>query len=133
MLQQGTLPDAPGRDVVERVCASCHATEYIIEPPQTVPAWKDTLELMKSYGAEASDEDWKTVTSYIVVNLARLSVNKAPAEDIALVFAVDEQVAAKVVAYRDGQGGFKTVEDVKKAPGLDAARVDTVRERLIFE
>lgn len=130
---QEAFPDAPGRDVVERVCTTCHGAEITTSVQQTAQAWRDTLDLMKSYGATATDAEWKTVADYIVANLAHLGVNKAPAGDLALVLAIGEQDAEGVIAYRDEQGGFKSVDDLKKAPGVDAARVDTVKARLTFE
>lgn len=35
---------------------------------------------MKSYGAAASDEDWKAITEYIIARLAHANVNKVTAE-----------------------------------------------------
>jgi hypothetical protein len=35
-------------------------------------------------------------------------------------------------AYRDQQGGLKTIDDLKKAPGLDAAKIDALKDRLLF-
>jgi competence protein ComEA len=127
------LPDAPGRAVVLRVCTMCHGVEFIVPSERTVQVWKDTLEVMRGYGAEASDEDWKTITDYLIVNLAHLNVNEAAAEEIGLVFAVNEKIAQGVVAYRDKQGGFKTIEDLKKAPDLDPKKIDALKPRLIFE
>ncbi|OFW05018.1 MAG: hypothetical protein A3I61_19095 [Acidobacteria bacterium RIFCSPLOWO2_02_FULL_68_18] len=131
--QDATLPDAPGRAVVEQVCTSCHGVDYIVPSQRTVPVWREAIDAMRSYGAEATDEQWKAITGYIMANLAHLNVNKATSEDIALVFGVEEKVAKGVVAYRDKQGGFKTVDDCKKAPDVDAAKVDTLAPRLIFE
>ena len=88
---------------------------------------------MKDFGAEGSDDGWKTVTDYLVVHLAHLEVNKATAGEIAQVFGVNETIAAGVVAYRDQQGGFKTIDDLKKAPNLDGAKVDALKARLIFQ
>jgi len=59
-------------------------------------------------------------------------VNKATAGEIEQVFGVNETIAAGVVAYRDQQGGFKTIDDLKKAPNLDGAKVDALKARLIF-
>ena len=126
------LPDAPGRAVVARVCTQCHGVEYIVPSERTVPVWRDTIELMRAYGAEASDEDWKTITSYIIAHLAYVNVNTASAEEVGLVFGVDENVAQGVVAYRDTQGGFKTIEDLKKAPGLDSEKIEMLKPRLMF-
>ena len=126
------LPEAPGKAVLLRTCTACHGTDMIVDAPRTVPLWRDTLELMKNFGAEASDEDWKTIGDYLITQLAHLSVNKAPTEDVAQVFGIDQAMAQQVVEYRDKQGGFKTIDDLKKVPQLDAATVDALKARLIF-
>ncbi|NOT24765.1 MAG: hypothetical protein HOP16_01570 [Acidobacteria bacterium] len=130
--QPDRLPDAPGKATVTKVCASCHTLDLIPDSRMTVPNWIATIESMKEFGATASDEDFQTVKDYIVVNFALLEVNKASAKDISQVLRVDEKVAADVVAYREKQGPFKTVDDVKRAPGLDAATLDALAPRLMF-
>ena len=127
------LPDAPGKSVVAKVCTACHGIDYLVPSERTAPVWKDLLDLMKSYGAEATDDEWRTIHDYIMVNLAYLSVNKATADDVAAVFGVSVKIAEEVVAYRDTQGGFTTIDDLKKAPNLDAAKVDALALRLVFE
>ena len=126
------LPDAPGRAVVIRMCTPCHGIDLILDTPRTVPVWNETLDLMKSFGAEGSEANWKTVADYLATHLAHLDVNKATAGEVVLVFGVNEKIADGVVAYRDKQGGFKTIDDLKKAPDLDAAKVDALKARLIF-
>jgi len=127
------LPEAPGKGVLLKVCTLCHGTDMITDTPRTVPLWRDTLELMMSFGAIASEDEWRAIENYLVVNLAHLTVNKAPAGDIGLVFAVDAKVAQAIVDYRDKQGPFKTADDLKKVPGVDPARVDALKPRLIFD
>ena len=126
------LPEAPGKAVLTTMCTSCHGTDVITDAPRTVPSWVDTVLSMKDFGAQGSDEDWKAVTDYIVVNLAHLEVNKSTAAEMAQVLRVSEKVAEGVVAYRDKQGGFKAIADLKQAPGLDATLIDTLAPRLIF-
>ena len=126
------LPEAPGKAVLTTMCTSCHGTDVITDAPRTVPSWIDTVLSMKDFGAQGSDEDWKAVTDYIVVNLAHLEVNKSTAAEMAQVLRVSENVAEGVVAYREKQGGFKAIADLKQAPGLDAATIDTLASRLIF-
>lgn len=128
-----SLPDGPGQAVVQRVCTLCHGTDYITGTERSAPVWRDTLDLMKSYGAEASEEEWKTIADYLVAQVALLNVNAATVAEIGLVFAVDEKVAQGVVAYREKQGGFTSIDDLKKAPGLDPARIDSVKTRLTFK
>ncbi len=130
---QAALPEGEGRAVVEKLCSTCHGLEYVAPSQRSVRNWLETIDLMKSFGAEATDEQWTTITGYIIGTLAVLNVNKGAAEEFGLLFGITETAAQGVVAYRDKQGGFKTIDDLKKAPGLDAARVDALEERLIVE
>ena len=125
------LPDGPGKAVVERICLGCHGAELIL-PERSVPVWRETLELMKGFGAVATDEEWKTIHVYILSNVAYLNVNRGGADDFAAVFLLDAEAAGGVVAHREKAGGFKTIDDLKKAPGLDAARVDAAKDRISF-
>ncbi len=126
------LPDAPGKATVVMVCGNCHTTDLIPDSRMTVANWNSTVEGMKEFGATATDEEWQTVKNYIAVNFALLEVNKAPAKDMSQVLRVDEQVAEEVVAYRQKEGPFKTIDDLKRAPGLDAATLDALAPRLMF-
>jgi competence protein ComEA len=127
------LPEAPGKAVVVMVCTNCHDSSLMTDAPRTIDGWVDVMYLMKDFGATMTEEQSKTVTDYLVTNLALVEVNKAEAAHLQLVLGVNETVAKDVVAYRDKQGGFKTIDDLKKAPGLDAAKVDALKERLIFK
>jgi competence protein ComEA len=130
--QADKLPEAPGKATVVAVCSSCHGSEVMTDAPRTVAGWIDVTLSMKDFGAVATDAEWKTVNDYLIANLALLEVNKAEAAHVQLVLGVTEAVAQDVVAYRDKQGGFKTIDDLKKAPGLDAAKIDALKERLLF-
>ena len=41
-------------------------------------------------------------------------------------------VADALVSYRQQNGPFKTLDDLKKVPGLDAAKVDARKVRVTF-
>ena len=131
--KENVLPDAPAKAVVERVCTTCHGAGEMTSRPRTTAAWREVLELMRGYGADATDDEWKTVTGYIMDNLALLNVNEALADDLGAVLAVDPKTAEGIVAYRDKQGGFKSIDDLKRAPGVDERQLDAVKERLLFE
>lgn len=130
--QVEALPDAPGKALVEQVCATCHGVDLLVPSSRTASQWRDTMGAMKTAGAKASDDEWRTVTEYIMGNLAFLNVNKATVDDIRLVFAVPDKIAQAIVAARDTQGGFKTIEDVKQVPDLDLKRVEALKARLTF-
>ena len=40
--------------------------------------------------------------------------------------------AKAVVTFREKHGNFKSLDDLKKVPGLDAAALDAKKERIVF-
>ena len=128
----GELPNAPGKDVTEMVCGSCHAITYLTELPRSADDWDMVLDLMQQYGAMSSKEDWDTVHKYLFTSLATVQVNKDTAKTLAAVMAADEKVGQAIVDYRTKSGNFKTIDDVKKVPGIDGAKIDALKTRLVF-
>jgi competence protein ComEA len=58
--------------------------------------------------------------------------NKATAKELEATLDVPAAVAEAIVAYRGEKGEFKTVEDVKKVPGLESATIEARKARIVF-
>lgn len=65
------LKDAPGRDVVQNNCATCHSLDY----PRTNSvfmdrkAWESEVnKMIATYGAPIAPEDAKAIVEYLVTN-----------------------------------------------------------------
>ncbi len=129
---QDRFPDGPGKADVIKVCSGCHDAEIILANLKTPGEWNETLQNMATQGAEATPEQWKAIEQYIDVHFAMVMVNKAPADEIQLALDVTPEVAAALVKYRQDKGPFKTIDDVKKVPGIDAAKVDAATSRVVF-
>lgn len=129
---QDRFPDGPGKADVIKVCSGCHDAEIILANLKTPAEWNETLQNMATQGAEATPEQWKLIEQYIDVHFAMVMVNKAPADEIQLALDVTAEVATALVKYRQDRGPFKTIDDVKKVPGIDAAKVDAAASRLVF-
>jgi competence protein ComEA len=129
---QDRFPDGPGKADVIKVCSGCHDAEIILANLKTPGEWNETLQNMATQGAEATPEQWKAIEQYIDVHFAMVMVNKAPADEIQIALDVTPEVAAALVKYRQDKGPFKTIDDVKKVPGIDAAKVDAATSRVVF-
>lgn len=129
---QDRFPDGPGKTDVMKVCSGCHDAEIILANLKTPGEWNETLQNMATQGAEATPEQWKLIEQYIDVHFAMVMVNKAPADEIQLALDVPAEVAAALVKYRQDNGPFKSSDDVKKVPGIEAAKVDAAASRLVF-
>jgi competence protein ComEA len=87
---------------------------------------------MAQLGAEGSPEEWQLLERYLDAQLALIKINSAPAGELQRTFDVPSAIAEAIVKYRQENGHFDAIEDVKKVPGLDAAKVDARKDRLFF-
>jgi mono/diheme cytochrome c family protein len=78
LAQAPALPDAPGRDVVQRVCGACHPATIVLGHGMTREGWGQTVASMITRGAKGSPEDFTTVTDYLVKNLPPSQGTTAP-------------------------------------------------------
>ncbi|MBY0377633.1 MAG: helix-hairpin-helix domain-containing protein [Gammaproteobacteria bacterium] len=50
---------------------------------------------------------------------ATVNVNIANADQLKAVKGLDEKQAKAIVAYREKNGNFKAIDDLRKVPGID--------------
>src|SRR5215212_7083175 len=62
---QEVLPEAPGKDVTVKVCASCHAAETVASVRHTPEGWHDVIAKMVAAGAEGTEQELETVFQYL--------------------------------------------------------------------
>ena len=65
------LKQAPGVELVETQCSACHSLDYIpMNAPFLKPeTWRaEVTKMIKTFGAEISDEDARTITDYLIRN-----------------------------------------------------------------
>jgi competence protein ComEA len=61
-----------------------------------------------------------------------INVNEASAIELESRLSLRRSQAAAVIAYREKNGNFKSIEDLKKVPNLDAAKIEEKKDRIIF-
>ena len=131
------LPDGPGKAETEKVCKGCHEVARSVSLRQDREAWSATIQKMVNLGAKGTQKELTAVFDYLVKNFPaedapRLKVNEATAIDFESRLSLRRSQAAALIRYRNEIGGFKSIEDLKKAPGIDAAAIDAVKDRLAF-
>jgi competence ComEA-like helix-hairpin-helix protein len=131
--QPQDLPEAKGKDLYEKICGACHATDVVFKTRTTKEKWKDTVDEMASRGAEGTDEQLDTITDYLAKCFGpSVNVNKAAAKEIEAQFELTSTEAEAIVKYRQDKGDFKDVAGLKNVPGLDFSKIESVRYRIIF-
>ena len=134
---QAQMPPGLGRDETQRVCSSCHELERSISLRQDRDGWKATINKMVSLGTVATDQEFSAILDYLSANyqaaaIPRLNVNTAPAIEFESRLTLKRSEAAAIIKYRTEHGNFKTIEDLKKVPGIDPAKIEAKRNILIF-
>src|SRR5580704_1252677 len=132
------LPDGPGKAETERLCSQCHELARSISLRQDRAGWEITVDKMVSLGAKATDKETGAVIDYLAAHFAaeevpRINVNKARAIDLESGLTLRRSEAAAIIEYRTQNGPFKSVDDLKKVPGIDAAKIEAKKDRLIFD
>jgi len=129
---QDRFPDADGKSELMKVCSGCHDAEIVLAHLQTPGEWAETLQKMVQLGAEATPDEWRQIERYLDVQFALIQVNKASADELRLTMDVTTEVAGAVVKYRQANGPFKSIDDLKKVAGVDAAKIDSRKDRFVF-
>jgi competence protein ComEA len=134
---QTALPDAPGKDQMVKVCGVCHEPQRAASIRLTREGWEATIGDMIARGARGTDEEFAAVLDYLSTNFlgeaARpLNVNSATSVELESVLLLLRKEAAAVIAYREKNGLFKSVDDLKKVPGIDVKKIDAQKDRLFF-
>jgi competence protein ComEA len=115
----------------EKVCGSCHASSMVSDI-RTEPDWKQTVEQMVTLGANGTDEQMEAVTRVLLRTMTKVNINTATAAQLPLVLDISEATAQAVVKYRSEHGAFKTLDDLKKVPGINSANLDARKDRVAF-
>lgn len=129
-------PAGPGKQVFLQTCSTCHSAENVIGHNLDTGGWTDELNQMIQNGAQGSDDDFSAILQYLVTNFGpmppKVNINKATAMNLRSWLGMPEKEAEAIVAYRDQHGDFKTLDDVKKVPGVDPNYIDSEKNMLTF-
>jgi competence ComEA-like helix-hairpin-helix protein len=60
-----------------------------------------------------------------------VSLSSATAADLEALDGVGPALAARIVAWRDSNGGFSSVDQLDEVPGIGPARMEALRPLLV--
>jgi competence protein ComEA len=119
------LPDGPGKKLVEAVCSECHTTQRIADQQLTKAQWADKVLEMLQEAPDVKESERDTIVEYLAKNFpAHANVNKDSAKEIQAELEISAEAATAIVSYRQANGNFKTLDDLKKVPGVDTSKLD---------
>jgi competence protein ComEA len=137
MPQGTTWPDGPGKQQFLQICGTCHGPENVLGQTMDTAGWTDVINQMISNGAQGSDADFSAILTYLVTNFgptpAHVAINKATAGNLQAWLNLPADQAQAIVDYRTKNGDFKSLDDVKKVPGVDPKLLDAVAGKLTYD
>lgn len=136
-LRAQLLPEGAGRAETEKLCKTCHEMAKSVSLRQDRNGWTNTLAKMMGLGMKAGDEELHRALDYLSRNfpaeeLPPLDVNKARAIQFESRMSLKRSEAAAILRYRKQHGGFRSLQDLLKVPGIDAAKIEAKKHILAF-
>jgi competence protein ComEA len=131
------LPAGAGKDETIRVCSRCHSPELASAQRQTRDQWQVTISKMANLGAQATDNEFEAILDYLSGHFGPeaaqpVNVNKDTAVEIECVLELTRAESSAIVAYREKNGAFKTVDDLSHVPGLDFRKIAARKPLVAF-
>lgn len=132
------MPDGPGKAETVKLCSTCHEIERVFSLRQDSAGWQGEVDKMVQFGMAATDDQIRLTIDYLSTHFPadegppKLNINRASAIELEAALSLRRSVAAAVIEYRNKNGAFKSIDDLKKVPGVDAAKVDAKKDRLAF-
>lgn len=131
------LPEGEGRDETAKLCKQCHEIARSISLRQDRDGWNTTMNKMVAFGMKGTQQELGLVLDYLVKHypaedVPRINVNTATAIELESRLSLKRSQASAVIAYRQKNGPFATIEDLKKVPSLDAEKIEAKKDRITF-
>ncbi|MGC1449657.1 MAG: helix-hairpin-helix domain-containing protein [Candidatus Sulfotelmatobacter sp.] len=146
--EPATLPPGNGQAIVQQKCSTCHALKVVTGKKASKQQWSTIVDQMITRGADVPDDDIETVVDYLTKNFGPsagqagaeksekgtgpVNVNTAPASELTAALDLTTQESTSIVAYREQNGKFKEWRDLTRVPGIDAKKIESNKDRLVF-
>ena len=127
------LPPGPAKEKMQKLCVGCHEVDLVVARRHTRAEWDGVIEDMIARGTKGTEEELAMVAEYLSKSLGKVSVNSATAKELEEGLKISEHDAQAIAASREQHGRFKSFEEVRKVPGLDAAKISDKRGWMSFE
>lgn len=131
-----TMPEGPARELTVKTCGVCHEPQRAASLRLTRDGWEGVIAKMRGLGAQGSDADFTQITDYLAENFKGeapkpINMNSASSVELESVASLLRKEAAAWIEYRNKTGPCKTLDDLKKVPGVPFKKIDERRDRLV--
>jgi competence protein ComEA len=90
---------------------------------------------MVERGASGTPDEIAAIVSYLAANFGKdapVRINTAPFAEIKVVLGFTVAEVRAFLDYREKNGAVTNLEELRRVPGIDAAKVDAQKARITF-
>jgi competence protein ComEA len=130
------LADGPGKEQVQKVCGACHQADKAASVRLTREGWQDVIADMIKRGAKGTDDEFGQVLEYLSTHYLGdapkpLNINRASNIELESVAGLTRKESAAVLAYLNKVGVCKSLDELKKVPGLDYKKIEARKDFVV--
>ena len=132
------FPPGEGRETLKKVCTQCHDIDSVPRLRYSRSDWANLVFSMKDMGADATGAELDQIIDYLAKNFGKgdevkkTNVNSASAKEIEAALGFTTKESEAIVLYRMKNGNYKDIDTVKKVEGVDASKVQSVKDKIEF-
>lgn len=82
-----------------------------------------------SESTDASDSGLPSSSNTEVLS-SKVNINTASASELTTLDGIGESTAAKIIAYRQANGSFASIEEIKKVSGIGDKKYEAIKDRI---
>ena len=79
--------------------------------------------ITENIGENIMVDDIKTITRLV-------NINTATQNQLESLSGVGESIALRIIKYREENGKFKTIEDIKNVPGIGESKFEAIKNEI---
>lgn len=118
--------------LAEKICASCHEIDVVRAARRTRIGWEQSVADMVSRGADGTDQEMAEVVAYLTKYFGKVNINTATVQQLEQFLGLTEKESQTITAYRDRNGSFKNLEQLKAVPEVNAGKLEEKKSLIAF-
>jgi competence protein ComEA len=125
-------PEVKSNALVEKICASCHEMDVVTAARRTRIGWEQSVADMVSRGADGTGQEMEEVVAYLTKYFGKVNINTATVRQLEEFLGLTEKEAQTIATYRDRNGSFKNLEQLKAVPEVNAGKLEEKKSLIAF-
>ena len=106
---------------------------YILEDGEKIYIPKKGEEIEDSITSSKSVETSSSITSSVASKSSKININKATQSELESIPGIGPSTALKIINYREENGKFSSIEDIKNVSGIGEAKYSKMKDYITIK